>query len=60
MPPWGREVQDLSSDRPPRGSLLPFGPGSSFQPQYPTHYRPAFAFSAFLYPLQYRQTLRSV
>ena len=35
---------NLSNDRPPCGSLLPFGPGPSFHPQYLPHYRTAFAF----------------
>ena len=34
----------------PRGSLHPFGSGQSSNP-YPFHYRAAFAFSAFSYPL---------
>lgn len=41
----------------PRGSLRPFEPGQSSNP-YPDHYSPAFAFSAFSYPLPQQLSLQ--
>jgi len=49
----------LSRDERPGGSLHPFGLGiSTSRWPYPPHYRAAFAFSTFLYPLPYQRPLR--